>query len=52
MCLVYFYVVLSFSSPYLLVFSDDLVRGLREQVMMQVKLVRLSCGDGIIMGSI
>ena len=33
-CLVYLYVVLSFSSPYLLVFGDDRVRDTREQVMM------------------
>ena len=40
-CLVYIY-VLSFSSPYLLVFGDDRVRGTREQMMLQVELVRLS----------
>jgi len=40
-CLVYFY-VLSFSSPYLLVFGDDRVRSTREQMMLQVELVRLS----------
>jgi len=35
------------SSPYLLVFGDDRVRGTREQVMlMQVVLVRLSHGAG------
>jgi len=50
-CLVYIY-VLSFSSPYLLVFGDDRVRGTREQVMLQLELVRLSCGEGIIMGSL
>ena len=38
------------SSPYLLVFGDDRVRGTREQVMMQVELVRLSYGEGMIMG--
>jgi len=32
------------------VFGDDRVRGTREQVMMQVELVRLSCGEGMIMG--
>jgi len=32
------------------VFGDDRVRGTREQVMMQVELVRLSCGEGLIMG--
>jgi len=36
-----------FSSPYLLVFGDDRVRGTREQIILQVKLVRLSYGEGI-----
>ena len=31
-------------------FGDDRVRDTREQVMMQVELVRLSCGEGMIMG--
>ena len=31
-------------------FGDDRVRGTCEQVMMQVELVRLSYGDGLIMG--
>jgi len=36
------------SSPYLLVFSDDRVRGTREQrILMQVVLVELSCREGI-----
>jgi len=42
--------VLTVSSPYLLVFGDDRVRGTREQVMMQVELVRLSYGEGIAWG--
>jgi len=42
--------VSSVSSPYLLVFGDDRVLGTREQVMMQVELVRHSCGEGMIMG--
>jgi len=46
-----FFCVSSFSSPYLLVFGDDRVRGTREQVMMQVELVMLNCGEGMIMGS-
>jgi len=46
-----FLCVSSFSSPYLLVFGDDHVRGTREQVIMQVELVRLSCWEGMIMGS-
>jgi len=45
-----FLCVSSVSSPYLLVFGDDRVRGTREQVMMQVELVRLNCGEGMIMG--
>jgi len=45
-----FLCVSSVSSPYLFVFGDDRVRGTREQVMMQVELVRLSCGEGMIMG--
>ena len=36
------------SSPYLLVFGDDRVRGTREQrMLMQVELVTLSYGEGI-----
>jgi len=34
------------SSPYLLVFGDDRVRGTWEQMMLQVDLVRLSSGAG------
>ena len=41
---VYIYVLyiccLIVSSPYLLVFGDDRVRGTREQMMLQVDLVR------------
>jgi len=50
---VYWYIflyVLTVSSPYLLVFGDDRVRGTREQVMMQVELVMLSYGEGIAWG--
>ena len=43
--------VLTVSSPYLFVFGDDRVRGTREQVMIQVELVRLSCGEGMIRGN-
>jgi len=36
------------SSPYLLVFGDDRIHGIREQMMlMQVVLVELSHGEGI-----
>jgi len=38
------------SSPYLLVFGDDRVRSTCEQVMMQVELVKLSYGEGMITG--
>jgi len=47
---IYVLYVLTIRSPYLFVFGDDRVRGTREQVMMQVELVRLSCGEGLIMG--
>jgi len=51
MCVWYIFICFfSVSSPYLLVFGDDRVRVTREQVMMQVELVRLSCGEGMIMG--
>jgi len=46
-----FLCVLTVSSPYLFVFGDDRVRGTREQVMMQVELVRLSCGEGMFRGT-
>jgi len=39
-----------FSSPYLLVFGDDRVRGTREQMILQVELVRLSRGVGESLG--
>ena len=39
-----------FSSPYLLVFGDDRVRGTREQMTFQVELVRLSRGVGESLG--
>ena len=42
------YVINLLSSPYLLVFGDDRVRGTREQMMLiQVVLVRLSYGAGM-----
>jgi len=31
-------------------FGDDRIRGIREQVMMQVELVRLNCEEGMLMG--
>jgi len=43
-----FYMIDLLSSPYLLVFGDDCVRGTREQMMlMQVVLVELSHREGI-----
>jgi len=38
----YIYMCYLFSSPYLLVFGDDRVRDTREQMILQVELVRLS----------
>jgi len=37
-------IVLHISSPYLLVFGDDRVRGTREQMMLQVDLVMRRVG--------
>ena len=39
-----------FSSPYLLVFGDDRVRGTREQMILQVELVRLRLGEWASLG--
>jgi len=36
----YIYVCLTISSPYLLVFGDDCIRGTREQMILQVDLVK------------
>jgi len=38
------------SSPYLLVFDDNRVRGTRKQMMLQVDLVRLRAGVGLDLG--
>jgi len=47
-CVCHFYMLYLLSSPYLFVIGDDRVRGTREQMMlMQVVLVKLSCGEGI-----
>jgi len=40
----------SVSSPYLFVFGDDRVLGTREQMMLQVDLVKLSTGVGLVLG--
>ena len=45
---IYINIYVSFvSSPYLLVFGDDRVRGTREQMMLQVDLVRHRAGVGL-----
>jgi len=36
---------------YLFVFGDDRIRGTRGHVMLQVELVRLSCGEGMFRGT-
>jgi len=46
--MVYIYVCLIVSSPYVLVFGDDRVRGIREQRMLQVDLVRHRAGAGLV----
>ena len=38
------------SSPYLLVFGDDRVRGTREQMLLQMDLVRPRDGAGLVLG--
>ena len=42
------YVCLIVSSPYLFVFGDDRVRGTREQMMLQVDLVRPRARAGLV----
>ena len=39
------------SSPYLLVFGDDRIRGIHEQMVLQVGLVRRRAGAGLVFGS-
>ena len=49
-CVIYInvlYIFYSVSSPYLLVFGDDRVRDTREQMTLQVDLVRLRAGAGL-----
>jgi len=48
MCL-YLYVC-SVSSPYLLVFGEDRIRSIREQMVLQVDLVRHRAGAGLVLG--
>jgi len=40
----------SISSPYLLVFGDDRIRDIREQIMLQVDLVRRRAGAWLALG--
>jgi len=44
MCVCVFY---SVSSPYLLVYGDDRVHGIQEQMVLPVDLVRLRAGAGL-----
>jgi len=44
-CIYTYFIV---SSPYLLVFGDDRVRGTREQMMLQVDLVRHRARVGLV----
>jgi len=49
---IYIYIYVYFvSSPYLLVFGDDRIRGIREQMVLQVDLVRRRAGAGLVLGS-
>jgi len=43
-------IVLNVSSPYLLMFGDDRVRGTREQMTLQVDLVRHRAEAGLVLG--
>jgi len=48
----FMYIFYLLSSPYLRVFSDDRVRGTREQMLlMQVAQVKLSRGEGFDLGN-
>jgi len=46
-CVFRIHVCLTVSSPYLLVFGDDRVRGIREKMMLQVDLMRHRAGSEI-----
>jgi len=48
MYIMYIYVYLIVSSLYLLVFGDDRVRSTREQMMLQVDLVRHRAKAGLV----
>jgi len=48
MCL-YLYVYF-ISSPYLVMFGDDRIRGIREQMVLQVDLVRHRARAGLVLG--
>jgi len=45
------YVYYTVSSPYLLAFGDDRIRGTREQMMLQVDLVRYKAGAWASLGN-
>jgi len=42
-------IILIISSPYLLMFGDDRVRSTREQMMLQVDLLRLRAGARLVL---
>jgi len=43
-------IILNISSPYLLVFDNDRIRGTWEQMMLQVDLVRHRAGARLVLG--
>jgi len=47
---IYLYMFYLLSSPYLLVFGDDRIRDIREQMVLQVDLVRYRVGAGLVLG--
>jgi len=49
-CVCLYIYVYSVSSPYLLVFGDDRIHGIREQMVLQVNLVRHRAGAGLVLG--
>jgi len=49
--IIYIYIYVYFVSlPYLLVFGDDRIRGIREQMMLQVDLVGRRAVAGLVLG--
>jgi len=49
-CVCLYLYVYFVSSPYLLVFGDDRIRGIREQMVLQVDLVRRRARVGLVLG--